>query len=381
MNIEIGQRVRLRHTGNEGNICGVMPGGMVLVRLDDGLGEVPMPASTLDPIVEAKPAKERPAPTPPPKQQSTPKEEPAEPPRYRASAPAPLLDEIDDAPDAAPPADTGHHWNPTSAGFQLAFDPVQDAEGNTEAYTIYLINATPHRTVFNITCTLKGSRKWEKMGQLPAAEKKKLEWVPYDWLNERLAFDLDVRTLKTTGTGPRHFKSLVIKGKQFFAKFQDVPELYREAHLYTVFPTLDSTDIASAPAAAPSLKAITQQHLASRPKPKADAAVPVRQLTQTDLDARKEFDETLDLHLANLVNNPSAVPKHQVLQTQLRHFEEYLEKALRLGVDRIFVIHGVGQGKLKNEIHKRLRRTPFVKKYKNEYHHKYGYGATEVIFD
>jgi dsDNA-specific endonuclease/ATPase MutS2 len=44
------------------------------------------------------------------------------------------------------------------------------------------------------------------------------------------------------------------------------------------------------------------------------------------------------------------------------------------------VIHGLGKGKLKNEIATRLINHPEVKTFKNEYHPKYGFGATEIIF-
>ncbi|MBK6929627.1 MAG: Smr/MutS family protein [Saprospirales bacterium] len=49
-------------------------------------------------------------------------------------------------------------------------------------------------------------------------------------------------------------------------------------------------------------------------------------------------------------------------------------------VPRVFIIHGVGEGKLRETIADELRRRPEVHKFKNEYHTKYGYGATEVVF-
>ena len=62
------------------------------------------------------------------------------------------------------------------------------------------------------------------------------------------------------------------------------------------------------------------------------------------------------------------------------HFQRFLDNAIKLGVPRVFVIHGVGEGKLREAIAARLAENPNVSKFKNEFHHKYGYGATEVIF-
>jgi len=63
-----------------------------------------------------------------------------------------------------------------------------------------------------------------------------------------------------------------------------------------------------------------------------------------------------------------------------KHFDRFIDKAIRLGVPRVYVIHGIGKGKLKNMIASRLIQIPEVQTFKNEYHPRYGWGATEVIF-
>jgi dsDNA-specific endonuclease/ATPase MutS2 len=45
----------------------------------------------------------------------------------------------------------------------------------------------------------------------------------------------------------------------------------------------------------------------------------------------------------------------------------------------VYIIHGVGKGRLKEMIHARLKRHSDVEHFKNEYHERYGWGATEVI--
>ncbi|RQH21817.1 hypothetical protein D5R40_31195 [Okeania hirsuta] len=49
-------------------------------------------------------------------------------------------------------------------------------------------------------------------------------------------------------------------------------------------------------------------------------------------------------------------------------------------MERVFVIHGVGEGKLRNAIATRLIKYPEVVSFKNEFHPRYGFGATEIIF-
>ena len=99
--------------------------------------------------------------------------------------------------------------------------------------------------------------RFSKFGPLPAGEQLQLTKVAYHWLNERLTLDLDVRAAVEGGTGPRHYQQLKIKPKQFFSSYREVPQLSRGAHLYTVFPHIDSSSVAER-STGPSLREITR---------------------------------------------------------------------------------------------------------------------------
>ena len=99
-----------------------------------------------------------------------------------------------------------------------------------------------------------------------------------------------------------------------------------------------------------------------------------------DVKEYANFKGEIDLHVENLQSRKGKMSSSEKLQLQLDHFEQYMDKAIRLGVPRIYVIHGIGKGKLKNRIASRLIQMPEVKTFKNEYHPRYGWGATEVIF-
>ncbi len=92
-----------------------------------------------------------------------------------------------------------------------------------------------------------------------------------------------------------------------------------------------------------------------------------------------KFNPTIDLHLHNLVEDVSKVKSGMALLIQLAAFEKHLEKAIQLGVDRIFVIHGVGEGKLRKAVINSAENHPMVKEVINEYHPKFGFGATEIL--
>ncbi len=69
----------------------------------------------------------------------------------------------------------------------------------------------------------------------------------------------------------------------------------------------------------------------------------------------------------------------EILTIQLNTFEKYLELAIAHHQHNLIVIHGVGTGKLKDEIHEILNARREVRSYINQYDPRYGYGATEIF--
>lgn len=90
-------------------------------------------------------------------------------------------------------------------------------------------------------------------------------------------------------------------------------------------------------------------------------------------------DKEVDLHIENLVDSYKGMTNHDMLQLQLRHFQTHLEEAINNRYHKIVFIHGVGNGRLKQEILNILAGyTREVRYYDAEYK-KYGLGATEVL--
>jgi hypothetical protein len=89
----------------------------------------------------------------------------------------------------------------------------------------------------------------------------------------------------------------------------------------------------------------------------------------------------IDLHIEELSPDHYDVMTNEAIITmQLEHFEIYLDKALAANMDSIIFIHGIGTGKLRLEIHRRLSGHPHVKYYQDAYKDKFGYGATKAVF-
>jgi len=86
----------------------------------------------------------------------------------------------------------------------------------------------------------------------------------------------------------------------------------------------------------------------------------------------------IDLHIEEIVNDYSAIESDDILPIQLNHFEKKLEEAVIQGYEHITFIHGIGNGSLRNAIHKKLSNYPHIKYFEDAQKEKFGYGATKV---
>lgn len=88
----------------------------------------------------------------------------------------------------------------------------------------------------------------------------------------------------------------------------------------------------------------------------------------------------IDLHLDKILPHNKGLTNFEKMSFQLEYFEKYYQLAVVYMQPNLTVIHGVGSGKLKEEIHERLKTKKEVKSFTNLYHPLYGYGATQIFF-
>ena len=92
-----------------------------------------------------------------------------------------------------------------------------------------------------------------------------------------------------------------------------------------------------------------------------------------------ENEREIDLHIEELIPDASGLSNADMIQIQLRRFSKEMDFAITHHFKKLILIHGVGNGKLKQEIRKELRNYSGVA-FKDADSRKYGQGATEVNF-
>ncbi len=106
-----------------------------------------------------------------------------------------------------------------------------------------------------------------------------------------------------------------------------------------------------------------------------------KQLTgkKTSVPARKnqELHKEIDLHIEELMDNWSGLGNAQLMDVQLKKVMEELDAAIAARMQRIVFIHGVGNGRLKQEVRRILSTYKGIRFHDASYQ-RYGFGATEV---
>lgn len=336
----IGTKVRFIHTGEVGVVTAWLEGGMVNVRVDD----FEIPAFT-DDIVRFDDHSSVKAKVVSGKQEKIP--EPIQPPVVETQ-----------------------YAILKSVGIQLAFEPMWDRDGNVEKYRIIILNDTRYELLYDYELSFLNGKKLTGNGKLKGVSYVIAGEMLLDELNDAPILDMECQLITTAGVEKPIHKNLKIKAKQFFNQVKTAPLLNKQVHLFKIFENLKAASLKNEQE---DLKTYTQRN--ARPTTHFRA-----QDDPHEVQELAHFNPEIDLHIENLVADPKKLNKSEILNIQLGQFEKFIDKALQVGVDRVFIIHGVGEGKLRDAISTRLFQMTEVKSFKNEYHPRYGYGATEVIF-
>jgi len=91
----------------------------------------------------------------------------------------------------------------------------------------------------------------------------------------------------------------------------------------------------------------------------------------------KSLEKEVDLHIEELVDKPAGLSNFEKLNIQLEKFEKELDEAISRNMKKIIFIHGVGNGRLKQEIISVLKTTKGITFHDAPYK-DFGYGATQV---
>lgn len=251
-------------------------------------------------------------------------------------------------------------------GVHIAFLP----NGNNSRYLVYLINDTNTAYTFDYEYFTHKNKQAELRHSIDRYEFFPIGEMAHADLNESPSFVLKAAALHLE-------KHVHLKIKSFFNNQKTLALCPYQMTVLTLSAHINATNIAHSHEN--DLHELTKEHLKEWLPRTQNQRNNNPYLRSHDLTAYAGFPHELDLHYEALVGGSQKMNPRDILPMQIKAFDEYLQRAIILGIPRVFVIHGIGTGKLKMELHARLRLERNIKSFRNEYHAKYEFGATEII--
>jgi hypothetical protein len=253
-------------------------------------------------------------------------------------------------------------------GCWLRILPVSDndefGDEVVESLKIYLVNHTDKGLHFKYKLSYGGKEDFNLSNELPASKDFYLHDIPFENLNDAPLFEFDFNLLQADKSKAPHFEtSLKLKPRQVFQRIDEIRKKGDASFAYKLFDRYpDKTWEEEKPEYVPSGK-------------RGDKLYDAKQSRQHLEPAKYE----VDLHIEKLLPEWKHLNNFEILTIQLNTLEKYLDLAIAHHQHNLIVIHGVGTGKLKDEIHEILKARREVRSFINQYDPRYGYGATEIF--
>jgi hypothetical protein len=254
-------------------------------------------------------------------------------------------------------------------GVWLTFLPVWDSDefGDdvVQSLKIYLVNSTSTGFTFSYNMTVAGESEFALDNQIPAGHDFYLHDIPFEDLNDNPVFECEFSLLTPDKTKADHYEtSLKLRAKQVFGRIEEIKKKGEATFSFKLFESYPFKPVE---------ETVDTRGLLAGSGFRIYEASRARQHLEP---ARSE----LDLHADKITDKPGALDSFEILTLQLQTFEKYFDLAVAHHLPSMVVIHGVGSGKLRDEIHEILRVKRNVKSFVNRYDPRYGYGATEIFF-
>lgn len=104
-----------------------------------------------------------------------------------------------------------------------------------------------------------------------------------------------------------------------------------------------------------------------------------RVVEQRSIQNKGFIEWETDLHIDSILESTRGLTNFEMLQNQMKEFKATFNKAKKNNVNRLIVIHGVGEGVLKNEVRSYLANQSGIEFYDADFR-EYGKGATTIDF-
>lgn len=254
-------------------------------------------------------------------------------------------------------------------GVKLSFIPVFDKDifddDIVEKFKLYLLNQNETAYTFTYNLMIGGESDFQLRNTIEPLSDFYLHDVRFEDLSDSPRFEFEF-TLKEPDKrkAPYYETSLKLKAKQLFKKIEEIQLKNEPAFSYSLFEDFPGR--------------VEEERVDLGRLGNAGFRIYDAHKIKQNLEPARTV---VDLHIEKLADSWKHLSNFEILTIQLKSFEKYYNLAVLHRQPVLTIIHGVGTGKLRDEIHDILRLKREVRSFVNQYSHLYGYGATEIYFE
>jgi hypothetical protein len=255
-----------------------------------------------------------------------------------------------------------------STGVWLSLLPkfITDEFGDevVELFKIHLVNRTDTGYKFIYDQQFFGNNSFDLTNEVTAFHDFYLHDISFAEFNDGPSFIFEFSLITPDKKKAEFYEATVkIKAKQLFQRVEEMKQKNEPTISYQLFEKYPDKAVDDKPEVT---SKISNQY----------AAYEAKKIRQTLPPPRS----VIDLHMEKLSDDWKHMSNFEILTMQLKEFEKWYDLAVAHYQQSLIVIHGVGSGKLRDEIHDLLKTRKEVRYFINQYHPQYGYGATEIFF-
>jgi hypothetical protein len=233
-----------------------------------------------------------------------------------------------------------------------------------DLFKLYLINKNNIGYKFNYYQDFFGEEAFELKGEVLMHHDFYLHDIAFSDFNDNPSFNFDFTLITPDKKKTDHFEaSIKLKPKQLFQRIEEMKQKNEPSinfKLFDVYPEKQIEDKIELP------ENLLKKNRVYKAEKIREHLEPARSI--------------VDLHIEKLSTDWQQLNNLEILTIQLKEFEKWYTLAIAHHLPNLIVIHGIGVGKLRDEIHDILKTKRKVKTFINQYDPRFGYGATEIFF-
>ncbi|RYE22895.1 MAG: hypothetical protein EOP51_12125 [Sphingobacteriales bacterium] len=251
-------------------------------------------------------------------------------------------------------------------GISLLFIPEfkkDDLEDIVETVKIYMANELPHSIQYSYDLQSGNKSEFKLTGQLHSFGNIYLHTIPYEVMSAQPRFHWAVTALDNKSFKPEQ-GTVRIRPQKLFAAINDLLLKNEPSFSELLFEKFSEYD-ADFDMPEPEIKKTSAQQQPTIKPAKANINTIAH-------------EHKIDLHMEALMKNHRGLGNAEILKIQLDELDKFVRNAIVHHQTHLIIIHGIGIGTLRGEVHKYLKTIKEVRRFANEWNGPYGFGATEV---